>query len=451
MTITTDLAILISKVQITKMYRIGEKVVKNYCSLSVMERSTSNVSDEEDLMKELEVKMFYLAACGDLIGLYKLVEGGVSVNALDYNNRSPLHLAAERGHLHVVEYLIEAGADINSKDNFGETASSLAAARQHTSILQILQNAGAAIAVGSNVEIRARRSRRASFAVMEAFPRPIAVAMLEGRCIEPISKSMVSLLFSDIVGFTTISSTMDPAKVSSLLNRLFRKFDDLAYLHGVQKIDVVGDAYIAATNFMEEQSADHAARLARFAIDAMKAARGTLIDEEHPDLFGSVPIRVGMHCGPVAGSVIGSQNLKYTLIGDTVNIASRMESTSAAGRIQCSERIAALIATQADEIVLQSRCDHGGGTGRPKQRNRGHCTRSKTRRPRARRPAAMPSRRLPALRVGLLLLPLGLHPARAIASRQPCPRSPQPRPRSRAMRRERSRVGPRRATPPARA
>jgi class 3 adenylate cyclase len=318
-------------------------------------RFSDDHSDDGELMREMEVKLFYLAASGDLIGSYRMVENGVSVNVLDYNNRSPLHLACERGHLQVVEFLIESKAEINCQDNFGETPSSLAAARNHTSIELFLQQAGANCLASSNLELRTRRSRRASFAVMEAFPRPIAVAMLEGRCIEPISKSMVSLLFSDIVGFTTISSTMDPAKVSSLLNRLFRKFDDLSYLHGVQKIDVVGDAYIAATNFMEDQAADHAARLARFAIDAMKAARETCIDEEHPDLFGCIPIRIGMHCGPVAGSVIGSQNLKYTLIGDTVNIASRMESTSTAGRIQCSQRVAALLAEQADEIVLQRR------------------------------------------------------------------------------------------------
>ena len=262
----------------------------------------------DELLREMEVKMFYLAACGDLIGLHKLIEEGVSVNALDYNNRSPLHLAAERGHLHLVEYLVEIGAEINRKDNFGNSPYSLAVARQHVQIQHVLQQAGATSG-SSNLELRARRSRRASFAVMEAFPRPLAVAMLEGRSVEPISKNMVSLLFSDIVGFTTISSKMDAAKVSSLLNRLFRKFDDLAYLHGVQKIDVVGDAYIAATNFIEEQSADHAARLARFAIDAMEAARSTCVDEDHPDLLGSIPIRVGMHCGPVAGSVIGSQVL----------------------------------------------------------------------------------------------------------------------------------------------
>jgi class 3 adenylate cyclase len=193
---------------------------------------------------------------------------------------------------------------------------------------------------------------------MEAFPRTIAVAMLEGRCIDPVSKQEVSLFFSDIVGFTSISSEMDAGKVTSLLNRLFRKFDDLAYHHGVQKIDVVGDAYIAATNFVEDQSADHAARLARFAIDAMRAANNTSIDEDDSrdsGRIGGVPIRMGMHCGPVSGSVIGSQNLKYTLLGDTVNIASRMESTSIAGRIHCSEPMAQLISDQAPDVMTQCR------------------------------------------------------------------------------------------------
>jgi class 3 adenylate cyclase len=161
-------------------------------------------------------------------------------------------------------------------------------------------------------------------------------------------------MFSDIVGFTTISSKMSPTKVSDLLDRLFRKFDALAQAHGIQRVDIIGDAYMAATNLLEDQAGDHAARLARFALDAVAAARSTRIDDDAPD-SPSVAIRVGLHCGPVSACVLGAHAGKYTLVGDTVNVASRMESASIPGHVQCSEAAAALIALQSRDIPLHPR------------------------------------------------------------------------------------------------
>ena len=169
-----------------------------------------------------------------------------------------------------------------------------------------------------------------------------------------MSKQIVSLLFSDIVGFTNLSSEIPAEKVSSLLNRLYQQLDALSYRHGVQKIDIIGDCYIAATNFTEEQSSDHAARLARWAVDAVEAAKTTLLDEENPSL-GFVQLRIGMHTGPVCGTVLGCQNQKYTLLGDSVNVASRIESTSEAGRIQCSEVFALIVQKQAEEVIVRER------------------------------------------------------------------------------------------------
>ena len=198
------------------------------------------------------------------------------------------------------------------------------------------------------------KSRRASSALREAFPRAIAEAIMEGRRPEPIVRDCVSVFFSDIVGFTSISSTMDAARVSSLLTRLFAKLDALAQLHGVQKVDVIGDAYLAATNILEDQAADHAARLARFALDAVTAAAATRLDDADP-ASPAVQIRVGIHSGPVSATVVGAQGFKYTIFGDTVNTASRMESTSLPGRVQCSAEAAALIARQDPQVPLAAR------------------------------------------------------------------------------------------------
>ena len=120
------------------------------------------------------------------------------------------------------------------------------------------------------------------------------------------------------------------------------------------QLETIGDAYIAATNLVKKQPHDHAKRMAEFSLQALQAARETLIDEDDPSK-GYVKIRIGFHTGPLVADVVGKRNPKYCILGDTVNTASRMESTSIANRIQCSERSAELIQEQCTEIVLKSR------------------------------------------------------------------------------------------------
>eukprot|EP00977_Amphora_coffeiformis_P003530 scaffold674_cov130-Amphora_coffeaeformis.AAC.9 len=168
----------------------------------------------------------------------------------------------------------------------------------------------------------------------EVFPPHIAKALREGRKVEAEERPMVTIFFSDIVGFTNISSMISPLKVSEMLDRLYHKFDKLSREHDVYKVETIGDSWMGVTNLVKDQP-DHAIRVARFAMDALKAARDTFIDEEDPSL-GKLNLRVGFHSGPVVANVVGSRNPRYCLFGDTVNTASRMESHSEHGKIQCS-------------------------------------------------------------------------------------------------------------------
>ena len=102
------------------------------------------------------------------------------------------------------------------------------------------------------------------------------------------------------------------------------------------------------------QARNHAAILARFALDAVRAASDTLIDEEDPTR-GSVQLRAGLHSGPCMACVVGRTHPKYTLLGDTVNTASRMESTGVPGMVQCSARTAELVLEQNPAIRLTKR------------------------------------------------------------------------------------------------
>lgn len=196
----------------------------------------------------------------------------------------------------------------------------------------------------SVMQERSKFSRKQYSLIQDVFPEHIANALLVGKKVEPEHHDCVSIYFSDIVGFTTISSSLLPAEVSDLLDRLYINFDELAGKHEVFKLETIGDAWVGVTNLNQSQS-DHSARIARFAVDAVRAAQNIVIHPDRPEM-GNVKIRVGVHSGPVVSSVVGKRNPRYCLFGDTMNTASRMESTSEELRIQCSKATVRLVAEQ---------------------------------------------------------------------------------------------------------
>lgn len=200
-----------------------------------------------------------------------------------------------------------------------------------------------------NVEPSSHSYRSRENALLEeVFPPHIARALREGRKVEPEKRDSVTIFFSDIVGFTNISSQLAPEKISDMLDRLYTRFDALSTAHKVFKVETIGDAYMAVTNLVDDQP-DHACILGKFAKDALKAARETLIDAENPST-GNIQIRVGLHSGPVVANVVGSRNPRYCLFGDSVNTASRMESNSIVNQIHLSESTAKLIQTQSPDL-----------------------------------------------------------------------------------------------------
>ncbi|CAB9525762.1 Receptor-type guanylate cyclase gcy [Seminavis robusta] len=188
----------------------------------------------------------------------------------------------------------------------------------------------------------------------KVFPHHIADVLASGGKPEPESHEIVTIFFSDIVGFTNISSTFSPIKVSKMLDRLYLAFDSLAEKHELFKLETIGDAYLAVSNLVRDQQEDHVKKVAEFAIDAVKAASEVPIDVEDVSK-GYVNIRVGFHSGPVVSNVVGNLNPRYGLFGDTVNVASRMESTSVVGKIHCSEKSAHLLMAQAPQIPIKLR------------------------------------------------------------------------------------------------
>ena len=147
----------------------------------------------------------------------------------------------------------------------------------------------------------------------------------------------VTVLFADIVGFTQLSSRVSPEALVDLLNDIFSRFDDLVDAYSLEKIKTIGDAYMLVGGLPEPRP-NHARAVAEVAV-AMLAAVESLSRERGVCL----EVRIGIHSGPVVAGVIGRRKFIYDLWGDTVNLASRLESHGTPGRIHVTGATRALL------------------------------------------------------------------------------------------------------------
>jgi adenylate cyclase len=138
-----------------------------------------------------------------------------------------------------------------------------------------------------------------------------------------------SVLFADVVDFTPLASRLDARDVVGLLDRLFTSFDELVDRHEVEKIKTIGDCYMVAAGVPTPRP-DHAQALARLAFELRDCAKRCLPEGDGRDLR----LRIGISSGPVVAGVIGRRRFLYDLWGDTVNMASRMESHGTPDEIQ---------------------------------------------------------------------------------------------------------------------
>ncbi|MCB1171517.1 MAG: adenylate/guanylate cyclase domain-containing protein, partial [Leptospiraceae bacterium] len=147
----------------------------------------------------------------------------------------------------------------------------------------------------------------------------------------------VAVLFADIANFTPLAERLSPQELVSMLNQIFSRFDEICDAHGLEKIKTLGDAYMAAAGLPEPVDRPEA----RCAAAALEMQR-TLSSSEFSQ-SGNLQIRIGIHSGPVVAGVIGKRKFIYDLWGDAVNVASRMESQGAVGKIHLSAATAELL------------------------------------------------------------------------------------------------------------
>ena len=178
---------------------------------------------------------------------------------------------------------------------------------------------------------------RAERLLRNTLPEAIAERLKLAPEVIADSAPEVTVLFSDLVGFTGLSQTVRAEELVRMLNDIFRDFDELAVVLGVEKIKTIGDAYMVASGLPEPRP-DHAAAAAR-----MGMAMLAVVEQASARLGHPLSMRVGMHTGPVVAGVIGTRKFAYDLWGDTVNTASRMESHGEPGRIQLTEATAAAL------------------------------------------------------------------------------------------------------------
>lgn len=198
--------------------------------------------------------------------------------------------------------------------------------------LEELQDSNATIMKGLVRDLEEERAKSQRL-LLNVLPEHIVGRLEGGEAPIADRHEDVTVLFGDFVDFTRISAELSPSVLVEELNELFRGFDEICNSTGVEKIKTVGDAYLAVGGLNPELGDG---------VDAIAdtALQMTALVAEHVRRHATWQIRVGVNAGPIVAGVVGASKFAYDVWGDTVNIASRLESTSEPGRIHVSAELA---------------------------------------------------------------------------------------------------------------
>ncbi|XP_055338946.1 atrial natriuretic peptide receptor 2-like isoform X2 [Paramacrobiotus metropolitanus] len=174
----------------------------------------------------------------------------------------------------------------------------------------------------------------------QLLPSTVAEQLKKGQSVNPEAYESVSIFFSDIVGFTTMSSESTPLQIVDFLNDLYTCFDGTIKQFDVYKVETIGDSYMCVSGLPIRNGMEHAQQLAKMALRLREHVSTFKIRHRPSDRLN---LRIGMHSGPCVAGVVGLTMPRYCLFGDTVNTASRMESTGEALRIQISSAMHGLL------------------------------------------------------------------------------------------------------------
>ncbi|OWF50256.1 Atrial natriuretic peptide receptor 2 [Mizuhopecten yessoensis] len=164
-------------------------------------------------------------------------------------------------------------------------------------------------------------------------PQAVAEKLKSGKSVDPEAFEAVTIFFSDIVGFTSISAASTPLQVVDLLNDLYTLFDDIIAKFDVYKVETIGDAYMVVGGLSRKGGNSHASHIADMSLNILSSVMSFRLRHRPDD---EIRVRIGLHTGACCAGVVGLTMPRYCLFGDTVNTASRMESNGEAKRIHIS-------------------------------------------------------------------------------------------------------------------
>ncbi|KAK5621294.1 hypothetical protein CRENBAI_010540 [Crenichthys baileyi] len=176
--------------------------------------------------------------------------------------------------------------------------------------------------------------RKAEALLYQILPHSVADQLKRGESVQAEAFDSVTIYFSDIIGFTTLSAESTPLQVVTLLNDLYTCFDAIIDHFDVYKVETIGDAYMVVSGLPVRNGKQHGREVARMSLALLDAVKSFKI-RHRPDQ--QLRLRIGIHSGTVCAGVVGLKMPRYCLFGDTVNTASRMESTGEALKIHVSE------------------------------------------------------------------------------------------------------------------
>jgi len=171
-------------------------------------------------------------------------------------------------------------------------------------------------------------------------PKTIAEQLKMGEQVTAETFESVTIFFSDIVGFTSLASCSTPMQVVDLLNDLYTCFDKCIDNYDVYKVETIGDAYMVVSGLPQRNGIKHAGEIATMSLDLLHQTK-TFRIRHLPDKF--LQLRIGIHSGSCVAGVVGLKMPRYCLFGDTVNYASRMESSGLALRVHVSPECKSLL------------------------------------------------------------------------------------------------------------